>query len=613
MAWDDTPPDTPAWDAAPPTAEELQPYGVDVLKNAGKELEALPGSIPSMAQQALGVASAPIDVLKSIPQALSGKDLAETDIGQDIKPIIAGNKSTLNTVEHPVESFRKAPINTTGTALGLMGIPELMKDLPEVPNVPRGTAPPVEPVAAAAESPKTAPLKDLPVMEPGTKTGPPHALFAYNDTFGPNGEPRSIYNVFGDPGHPDIHAVGGYGTSVPKDILDKAGIPIVGREPRSVGKWEPLDQGPAATPPAGEGIGAKPGSQGVPPPSGMPTIENAAKAAQDAAKEVQDYIGRTYQNYAKKPGAAADVADWVQAKSQFLAGQQAGITPKQFRDLGKTPLQANNAARAVGQYALDSGIVSPGTGLQGMLEKNDALIKSVGKTIGDYREMADKLDPGGVDPKEFVKAIRKELDSKYARGVTEENPTARGSSGGHYGSYLRALQDIEDAEGTHSGIADAVTTLNKTANKALKNMQPQGPFTDVANVASHLNDERVRSVLGADNAAKYEAALREFGVNKKIENGLRFKGSGEIKRFGPGSTASNLIQKGLDEFGYRFGAKVANKVSTMIKTNPSIAGSLPSLFKEFINQVEDVGHDVTGMSKGGQVPDDIKRFVASRP
>lgn len=88
---------------------------------------------------------------------------------------------------------------------------------------------------------------DLPVIQPGANTGDPHALFAYNDTFGPEGSPRSVYNVFGDPSHPAIQQVG-YGSSVSKEALDQAGIPIVGREPRSIGQWEPLDAGQTGSP-----------------------------------------------------------------------------------------------------------------------------------------------------------------------------------------------------------------------------------------------------------------------------------------------------------------------------------------------------------------------------
>jgi hypothetical protein len=504
-------------------------------------------------------------------------------------------------------------------------------------NVARGTIPEateaaevaggtekVAPASPAAETPLNKPpegpievpapaksLKDLPVVQPGAKTGDPHALFAYNDNYGPGKTERSLYNIFGDPGHPRLTQAGGYGSSVTKEILDQAGIPVVGREPRSVGKWEPIETAPSA--PAGEAGTAKAAPEAAaPPPKSI--FETGAEKALDQGKELKDYITRGYEGYAKKPGTMSDVADWIQEKSQMMAAQQMGFTPNQVRQLGKTPLEGHNAMRAIGQYALDKELVSPTTGLGGMLEKNHALTKSVGKTIGDYREMADKL-AGEIDPKDVVKEVRKALDKKYMRTVTNaegEESGPRGAYGGQAGAYLKALQEVEDAEKSHSGISEAATELNHAANKAAKNMQPETPFTDVANEVSRINNARIKQLIGEENAAKYEQALREFGVNKKIANALKFKSSGEVKRFGPGSTFSNLTQKAMDELGYRVGAKSANKLSTAIKNNPAAGRSLPSLFKEFIHQVEDVGHDVTGMAKGGIVPDDVKRYVASK-
>lgn len=87
----------------------------------------------------------------------------------------------------------------------------------------------------------------LEVVQPGSKTGEPHALFSYNDTFGAGGSKRSIYTAFGDPSNPVFQkrgpgGIGGHGTSGTKLDMEALGIPITGREPRSIGKWEPLDQ-----------------------------------------------------------------------------------------------------------------------------------------------------------------------------------------------------------------------------------------------------------------------------------------------------------------------------------------------------------------------------------
>ena len=630
MAWDDTPPDddlkqssttqaASGWDATPPdpdlAAKSLSGFGSNLVQD-------VKGSVQGIGDLVKGLATHPIDTAEAIPGALvnEGKriGLGELLTGH---PINAAEKFGNAAYDKPLTTaFDVAPVvGAAGKALGIGGAAGegagAAADVAKAAETAEEATPAAETAKAVESAPGAIPepmgqapnLKDLPVMQPGAKTGAPHALFAYNDTFGPDQAPRSIYNIFGDPTDPQIVSAGGHGSSVPKDILDQAGIPVVGREPRSVGKWEPLDT--PKIPPAGG-----PEAAGAPPSSGKPPIlDTAAKAAQDAldqAKELKDYVSKGYSGYAKKPGALADVADWVQEKSQMMAAQQIGVTPNQARQLGKTPLAAHNAMRAIGQYALDHDIVSPGTGLSGMLEKNAELTKSVGKTIGDYRAMADKL-AGEVDPKEMVAEVRKVLDDKYMRGVTEESGP-RGAYGGQAGTYQRALQELEDADPSHSGMAEASTELNHAANKAAKNMQPETPYTDVANAVSQINNEKIKALIGKDNAAKYEQALREFGVNKKIANALKFKASGEVKRFGPGSIGSNLTQKAMDEVGYRFGAKAANKLSTAIKNNPSVAGNLPSLFKEFINQVEDVGHDVTGMATGGIVPDDVRRFVSSR-
>lgn len=99
------------------------------------------------------------------------------------------------------------------------------------PNVP-------EPLPVQETEPITPP-PTLAVIQPGSKTGDPHALFAYNDDFGPNMSKRSIYNVFGDPENPKVKTAG-WGSSLTKADIDKFGIPITGREPRSA-QFEPLD------------------------------------------------------------------------------------------------------------------------------------------------------------------------------------------------------------------------------------------------------------------------------------------------------------------------------------------------------------------------------------
>jgi hypothetical protein len=103
----------------------------------------------------------------------------------------------------------------------------------------------------------------------------------------------------------------------------------------------------------------------------------------------------------------------------------------------------------------------------------------------------------------------------------------------------------------------------------------------------------------------YEQGLREFGVNKKIQNMLGRKVGQELHRTGPGSMTRAFYQKFMDEIGYKGGAKVLNKMAGNIKANPAIASNLPELFKSFIHEVEDVlpggGEGGEGMAHGGIV------------
>lgn len=82
--------------------------------------------------------------------------------------------------------------------------------------------------------------QELDVMPSGIKTGDPHALFAYNDAFGPGNTERSLYNIFGDPKNSKFgQGKMGWGSSVTEDILKKNGIPITGRQAESM-KYTPV-------------------------------------------------------------------------------------------------------------------------------------------------------------------------------------------------------------------------------------------------------------------------------------------------------------------------------------------------------------------------------------
>jgi hypothetical protein len=359
------------------------------------------------------------------------------------------------------------------------------------------------------------------------------------------------------------------------------------------GGKEPLSEAPSRLPPDPN---APPPPVTPPPPAAKPGLGVMGDEALNKANEVKNYISKGFEGYAKKSGAAADIADYVQEKSQMMAAQQMGATPLQARQIG------HEGMRALGQYALDNDIVSPTTGLKGMRAKNTDLNNAAGEGIGQIRKEADSLREPTEHNVDVLQAIRQKYDPIFSRG----------SRSGEAGAYAKALEDLEDAKPTFQGMADFATKMNKAANEANRLNQPHGAYTDIANDVSHINNERIKALVGPQKATKYEQFLRDFGATKKIGEFLKRKEAGEVKRMGPGSMMSNLTQKAMDEFGYRAGAKVANKLSTAFKARPASTGSIPSMFKEFINQVEDVNHEVTGLYKGGMIPDDVRAYVGTK-
>jgi hypothetical protein len=570
-------------------------YLSDVATNAVKEAKALPAQIPKMAEQGLGIASAPIDALKAIPELIEGKSPSETSIAQDVSPIVPGVENTAKTIAHPVESFRQAPINTAMTAAGLFGLVKL-GDVEKPPT---------------SEAPVTEVAKALPTVEPtetmyhGTSAKAADAIrkggfnsdkiFVTKDKDLANQYAKWATEHYNKGDTPEIMEV-----QVPKSELAKShdlefGEPVnTETANKATGKNWTVDDylNNKGTFQLGKDIANK----GInrPAPMQIP-FQNEAQEALGKAKEVKDYISRGYEGFAKKPGAIADVADYIQGKSQMAATQQMGATPLQARQIG------HEGMRAIGQYALDNGIVGPTVGLRGMRLRNTELLDNAGKTLGDLRKQADSVRNPLETPVDTLQAVRQKLDPEYMSG------TRTGAA-----EYQMALKNIENSDASFEGMAKTATKLNKLANEANRLNQPHGPYTDVANEMSRINNERIKQLLGPQKAAQYEQALKEYGVNKKISEFLKRKEAGEVKRLGPGSLTSNLTQKMMDEIGYKTAAKVGNKVSTSILKNPSIAKSLPSLFKEFTHQIEDVGQEVTGMYEGGVVPKDVGAYVQTR-
>ncbi len=509
---------------------------------------------PSIAQRlmpSLKTPKPPADIFQKSYQGLEGLMQPNLQAGKDV---VTG------------EPDLAAQVGGTGIALGMM--PPKAGTLSNIGPEAEMTGGSLKPT--------------LPVIQPTGKVGDPYALFEGNITGG-EGPGLSQYKLYGE--HPRS------GGNFNPDQLKEMGIPIKGRSPTPAAiNSEPIGlddiKEPSVIPMGGEKQKFTGASQ-VPPDSNAPPPKPPVPET-DPIQEVKNYIGGKYSNYAKQPGAIPQIADYIQEKSQMMANQQMGATPLQARQVG------HDGMRAIGQYAMDHDIVGPTVGLRGMRARNTELLNQAGEKLGALRKEADSLHQPTVTPIDTLQAIKAKLDPKYARGPYS----------GEAGQYGKALEAVEDSDASFSGAAKMATDLNQAANKALRLQQPHGPYTDVANTISQINNDRIRQLLGPQKAAEYDAALNEYGVNKKISEFLKRKEAGEVKRMGPGSMISNMFQKGMDEFGNRTISKAANKVSGAVIKNPGIAKSLPSLFKEFIHQVDLPDEPGTaGMAHGGVIPE----------
>lgn len=224
---------------------ELQPYGVpgkeDIQSDSGNPIEMAVGAAGKTLESPIRTGAT-----LQAPQMVAQEKTTEALIKKGVNPYLATfagmaagvvadpiNVMAAGEIATGLNSFRKG---RTALKMAMLeedaakatSMAESMKDMPPV-------------TAGMLETPKP----KLPTIQPGSKTGDPHALFSYNDKYGPGGTERSQYTIFGDPEHPVFQkkapsGAGGHGSTMSKEDVDALGIPITGREPRSVGKWEPI-------------------------------------------------------------------------------------------------------------------------------------------------------------------------------------------------------------------------------------------------------------------------------------------------------------------------------------------------------------------------------------
>lgn len=323
------------------------------------------------------------------------------------------------------------------------------------------------------------------------------------------------------------------------------------------------------------------------------TVANLKKKlpgeVQQPLQQVEKFLSQKYQKLADNPSAIQNIGDMMERKSQSLRFKEAGAFPGQIKALKKGGM-SEDQIRSLADWMDEKGITKPirGYNIGKQIEK---VSEEAGRTTGGIRKIATQR--GAVhNPDTLMQSIRSELDSKYLKG---------GSASGEKGSYLKALQDIKNAPQTAEGIADAATELNRYGQKN-KMTQPQGARTDVANVASRLNNDLIQKFLSPKEIESYHSARGDFGASKIADkfyaNRLGRELAGRSSGLGGiwGETKNAIADIGgnkmMEKFFDRFGKK--------LKSNPEMAKNLGSLsdqaFSDILSALDEV-IDETGIHK----------------
>lgn len=337
-----------------------------------------------------------------------------------------------------------------------------------------------------------------------------------------------------------------------------------------------------------EGGAPAPGSAETAVPTGatfQDTVANLGKQIPNSVKEpmgqVGDFLSQKYGQLAQKPGWADTVAQYLKQHAQNMSLKNMGASPLQVKQMGAP------AARDIGQLAMEKGITSPFVGSIGMEQKIGQMLDSAGQTIGGIRKIAAQR--GAVyDLNDVMNKVKAALDSKYTQGVES----------GQKGSYMKALAELKRADPTAEGLSQLSTKLNAAATNANKLQQASGAISDVANEVSKFNNTSIKKFLSPKETEAYESALDDFGAAKKMKQFVARKEAREAGgRMGPGGGVRQITQNFLDSVGYRYQAKIADKLADIIKKNPNVASSPKTLFREYINQAEEALND---LGEGGQ-------------
>lgn len=508
--------------------------------DTGYDSDDLPNPVTEWGKSAKGMAQGLWQGVKDTGSAIKapfemigGESLAQTDIGQKFR-------------ERPLS----VPVGVAGTVVpavsALRGI--------------RSGAGAVEGIAKA--SGKTA-LTDLPEVITGAKAGPPHAVFAYTDNFGPGGAAREVYNVFGDPKDP-VFAKTGWGSSIPVEDIEKLGIPITGRA-----------------------SGAK--------------IPKSA----DPLQAVNDFVKEKFGKAEQTSGFKQNLGKSFVQKSKGMNLKEIGANPGQIRKLKER--FGEPMVEGLADLAEEKGITKGFFNFQtGNAIKE--LDKTSGANIGAVRRIA-KERGAAHNPDELLAKIRSELDPIYMKGT--------GSS--QKGTYLKALEDIKNSGADVESLANTISDKNAFIAKN-KLTLPLGPTKEVMKIANRLNNEKINTVLNPQEQALLQESLKDFSAAKVFDKMYGFTyGRTMGGRTGPGGFWNTVKDVG----GRKVMQKLYKNVGEGLQKTPdkykfkdvkSLSADVLDAIDEALDEVIDqMGSNPPGqgMAYGGIVPE-VNDFLSQK-
>lgn len=235
-------------------------------------------------------------------------------------------------------------------------------------------------------------------------------------------------------------------------------------------------------------------------------------------------------------------------------------------------------SRQIAQTMIDKGAISPLRGPIGMEEYVDKLHSGIGQDIGTARTTANAR---GDAPQmaEILDQVNKNLNGKYGSGVDKSMATLN-----------RAKEEIaKGGTGTFTGNAQKATDLNSAAS-ANKIYRPQGATTDVADVITGLNKDKMRTLLSPEEMAQHEKDLSDYGQISKAKEFMKRGERKEMAGRGGASLTKTMADKTMDALGNRLSATLGSKIGDILQspiTKSFDAGALANYLRAKYDNQQD--------------------------